>query len=281
MNTRLLALVMLVCSRTVLLGDERYGGIGVNVIRALNPTGLMIEYVYPHSSAAEAGLRYDLHIQSINGISTTGMTDEEAKYALRGKVGTQMNLVIFDPVSEQTNRVVLTNDLIEVKVFPRPGPEEKFPYNTYPGKVVKVRGNVSFTCSASISVTTNHVLRVVRTNGAVASFQLIGYEVSGTKTNVCTESMNYAWTYRASRSAPLLEGTNTASVTHVSNQTRPGRYLGTRTSNDEEELLKAGDDVRLSFGGVDEFRKMVQVLYLPWEYRLEAIELNATNAKRE
>ena len=281
MNTKLLALLMLLGSQTVLLSDERYGGIGVNVIRALHPTGLMIDYVYPNSSAADAGLRYDLYIQSINGISTTEMTAAEAKYALRGKVGTKMELVIFDPVSEQTNRVVLTNDLIEVKVFPRPGPEDKFPYGTYPGKVVRVRGNVSFTGSASISVTTNHVLRVVTTNGAIASFQLTGYAISGTKTTVCTETMNYDWTYRASRSAPLLNGTNTASLTQVYNQIRPGHYRGSRTSNDEDGLLKAGDDARLRFGGVDEFRKSVQVFYRPWEYQLEAIELNPADANRK
>jgi hypothetical protein len=281
MNTKLLAILMLVVSRAALLSDEHYGGVGVNVIRALRPPGLMIEYVFPNSSAADAGLRDDLHIHSINGISATEMKAEEAKYALRGQVGTKMDLIIFDPVSEQTHRVVLTNDLIEVKVFPRPGPEERFPYNTYPGKIVKVRGNVSFARLASISVTTNHVLRVVTTNGAIASFQLTGYSISGMKTNVCTETMNYDWTYRTSRSAPLLNGTNTAFLTQIYNQRRPGRYRGTETSNYEDGLLKAGDDARLSFGGIDEFRKSVQVLYRPWEYRLEAIELKPAEANRK
>ena len=74
--------------------ENAYVGIGITITVAHDGDGLQVMQVNPGSSAEEAGILVDDVIIEISGQSASGMTTTEARNLVRGKEGTQVELVI-------------------------------------------------------------------------------------------------------------------------------------------------------------------------------------------
>lgn len=74
--------------------ENAYVGIGITITVAHDGDGLQVMQVNPGSSAEEAGILVDDVIISIAGQSTSGMTTTDARNLVRGKEGTEVELVV-------------------------------------------------------------------------------------------------------------------------------------------------------------------------------------------
>ena len=74
--------------------ENAYVGIGINITVAHDGDGLQVMPVNPGSSAEEAGMQVNDVIIEISGQSASGMTTTDARNLVRGKEGTQVELVV-------------------------------------------------------------------------------------------------------------------------------------------------------------------------------------------
>lgn len=74
--------------------ENAYVGIGITITVAHDGDGLQVMQVNPGSSAEEAGILVDDVIISIAGQSTSGMTTTDARNLVRGKEGTEVEIVV-------------------------------------------------------------------------------------------------------------------------------------------------------------------------------------------
>ena len=68
--------------------SNTYGGIGAIIYKPDVNGNVIINEPYAHSPAAEAGLRCGDEIETIDGVSTHGLTSQESSERMRGKPGT-------------------------------------------------------------------------------------------------------------------------------------------------------------------------------------------------
>lgn len=86
--------------------EGRFSGIGLSVSSVKQ--GLRVETVFPHSPAAEGGIRVGEVIVSVNGKSIAGESSTEATKAIKGPEGTEVTVGVLDPKTKKTRELTLT-----------------------------------------------------------------------------------------------------------------------------------------------------------------------------
>jgi hypothetical protein len=89
----------------------------------------------------------------------------------------------------------------------------------------------------SIAVTTDKVLRVEATDGAVALIQFFGFTMDSEKGE---DTTTYRWRFKASPSSPILGGTNTTVYRYTRKQTGANTYQLAAKDGDDAKRIKVG-----------------------------------------
>lgn len=95
------------------LTTGRYGGIGASVRR--EEDWMVISEVYPGSPAQQAGIRPGDIIDSLDGRTARGMTQDQMSGILRGRPGTSLSMVLENPVDHKIRDREITRREIDVK----------------------------------------------------------------------------------------------------------------------------------------------------------------------
>ncbi len=207
-------------------GSERFGGIGAR-LRVNEDSGeLEIMGVNPGSRAAKAGLQKGLFIRSIDNTPREGKGLSECVAVLRGKVGTKVNLEVFDPDKNQGRVVELTREEIVSTGYERLGG------------------------LTNIAVTADQVLRLESTTGARAVIQFLGFtKDGGFESRDARDTATYRWRFSSSPGATIVTGTNTAVDRYTMKPIGSNRFEITPTNSREEAKVKAGEiAVEWSYG---------------------------------
>lgn len=269
MRTTLLLVVGLLASQSPAWSDEVYGGIGLEAEWFKDPSGWEIVQIYRHSPAERAGLYRYQQILSIDGQPTAGKKSEECKGLLRGKIGSSVELVLVDPLLNQTNTVTLIREAIEVVDISR-DPVVKAPYYVNANRLNLIDGQKSFTRLAKVYVSTNQVLYVATTNDGVAAIRFLKGHSSGSLTNITQQSVTYSWNYRTSPTSRLRSGTTSATNATSWKEVRPNRWEGKGIL--PLATVTVENEISLHFDWND-FEKKVGIAYDASVYRVQVSEI--------
>jgi len=198
-------------------GGDQFGGIGVMLLKNPDTEELEIRGVVPASPAAKAGLQPGLVVLSIDDVPMEGKRLSEAVELARGAVGTMMKLEVFDPKKNESRVVELTR------------------------AEIAFAGTESWGRQTNITLSADEVLRLEATNGARAVIQLLGLTSGGGRSGDHEDSASYRWRFRASMSAPIQSGTNTAVDKYTLKLIGPNRFDRTSRNSGEEGRIKAGE----------------------------------------
>ena len=86
--------------------EGHFSGIGLSVAPA--KAGLKVVTVFPHSPAAEAGIKPSELIVTVDGKSIAGQSSVEATKQIKGPEGTQVTVGVRDPKTKKTREETLT-----------------------------------------------------------------------------------------------------------------------------------------------------------------------------
>jgi hypothetical protein len=210
--------------------EERFGGIGATLRTEPGTGEVEIMNVTPQSPAAKAGLRKGLFIRSINGVPTDGQWLANCIEMVRGDVGTKVTLEVYSPVDNE-NRIV---ELVREEI--------------------KHNGRTWLGRETNVLVTTDQVLRLETTNGARALIQFLGFTMEGAfASGNGQDTAAYRWRFKASPSAPIMAGTNTAMDGYTSILIGANRFQRTPRNSREEAKIRAGEiAVTWSYGNTNQ-----------------------------
>lgn len=97
--------------------EGEFVGLGIEMKSELGK-GLLMVNVLPDSPAEEGGILPGDHIVGINGIDCRSMSTDEAARLLRGPSGSQVQLQIDSPDSEETREGTFSRRAVQVKSIP-------------------------------------------------------------------------------------------------------------------------------------------------------------------
>ena len=99
---------------------EEFGGIGLYVGTDVAHEGRFTALEpLPGYPADRAGVKPDDVIESVDGLSTEGVPAEEVVSRLRGEVGTDVEIDIYRPSTEQRFTLTISRALVRCERCPR------------------------------------------------------------------------------------------------------------------------------------------------------------------
>lgn len=99
---------------------EEFGGIGLYVGSDVGHNGRFTALEpLPGYPADQAGVKPDDVIETVDGISTDGVPAEEVVSRLRGEVGTEVEIGVYRPATEQRFTLTLSRALVRCERCPR------------------------------------------------------------------------------------------------------------------------------------------------------------------
>jgi len=96
-----------------------FGGLGIEI--GIRGEWLTIIAPIENTPAERAGLISGDQIQAIDGVSTEGITVEEAVQKLRGTPGTDVTITILHPGHQDTKEITITREIISIHSVPFSG----------------------------------------------------------------------------------------------------------------------------------------------------------------
>jgi carboxyl-terminal processing protease len=90
--------------------EGHFSGIGLQVNE--DKRGLLVEFVYPRSPAAEAGIVVGDKIVSADGVALAGMDSTEATDRIKGPEGTQVTIGVLDAKTGKKREETLTRAVV-------------------------------------------------------------------------------------------------------------------------------------------------------------------------
>lgn len=99
---------------------EEFGGIGLYVGTDVSHQGRFTALEpLPGYPAERAGVRPDDVIETVDGVSTDGVPAEDVVSRLRGDVGTEVEIGVFRPSTEQRFTLTMSRALVRCERCPR------------------------------------------------------------------------------------------------------------------------------------------------------------------
>ena len=205
-------------------GQQVPCGIGALVVVTHRVEGdrLQIMGVASNSPAARAGLAVGQIIRAIDGMPTMSLKLADCVRRIQGQVGTKVVLEVEDWRRGWTNAVELTREIV---------PDDPLSVGADAYEVPQAQKR------KSLSVTTNQVVRVASTNGAITFIQF---------THFGTTNASYRWRSRPVPGGTVRSGTGVVFEDYESHIDAYGARQLTHRGSRDDLFVKAGS-VRLEW----------------------------------
>jgi membrane-associated protease RseP (regulator of RpoE activity) len=208
----------------VVYGQQTPCGIGAFLVITHRTEGdrLQIVGVASNSPAARAGLASGQVICTIDGVPTMGLKLADCVRRIQGEAGTKVVLKVEDRRRGWTNSVELTREIV-------PGDPLSFGADAF--EIPQAQKH------KSLSVTTNQVVRVSGTNGAIAIIQFTQFGAT---------NANYRWRFRPTPGGIVSTGAGVVFEDYNGHIDAYGMKQLTHRGSPDDLKVKAGD-VRLEW----------------------------------
>ena len=206
-------------------GQQLPCGIGASMLITHGVEGdrLRIVGVASNSPAARAGLAADQYIRAVDGVPTLGMKYKDCVKRIQGEAGTKVHLEIEDRKRTWTNSVELIREIV---------PDDPLSVDTATWIEMPEAQK-----RKSLLVTTNQVVRVLGTNGAITIIQFTQFGAT---------NANYRWRSRSSPGGIIRTGSGVVFEDYDRHVDAHGGIQLTHRGSPDDLLVKAGD-VRLEW----------------------------------
>jgi membrane-associated protease RseP (regulator of RpoE activity) len=183
---------------------------------------LQVLGVASNSPAAQAGLAAGQFVRAIDGVPTIGLKLADCVRRIQGRAGTKVILEIEDRRRGWTNSVELTREVV---------PNDPLSVSADAFEIPEAQKR------KSLSVTTNQLVRVLGTNGAITIIQF---------TQFGTTNANYRWRSRPAQGDTLKTGTGVVFENYDRRVDAYGMGQRIHLGSPDDLYVKAGD-VRLEW----------------------------------
>jgi hypothetical protein len=195
-------------------------GIGADVliIHRVEGDRLQIVGVVSNSPAARAGLAANQVIRSIDGTSAIGLTLKDCVKRIQGAAGTKVLLEVEDRRSGWTNSIEVTREV----VIGDPLAEDTSNWVDIPQTQKR----------STLLVSTNQLIKVSRTNGAIALIQFTWFGAT---------NANYRWRFRMTPGGVVSAGGGLVFEDYERHVNAFGEAELTQRGSLDDSQVKAGD----------------------------------------